>query len=254
MNVELEHIPIRHFMDASIHCVTLEQATQICREAVVSREPLTVGVVNSAKLVKMRDDAWLRDSVLGSDLIVADGLPVVWASRILGEPLPERVTGIDLFEKLLELANREGFSVYFLGAAQEVLDEMVRRIGERYSSLRCAGSRNGYFDDDETDAVIDEIRVAAPDMLFVGISTPKKERFLKRCGEKLSVPVCHGVGGSFDVMAGLTRRAPVFWQKAGLEWFYRLLQEPRRMWRRYLVTNSAFVALLVREWFRKKLA
>ena len=253
MNAALERFTIRSFLGASIHAVTLEQATQICREAVVSHEPLTVGVVNSAKLVKMSSDAWLRDSVLGSDLIVADGLPVVWASRILGEPLPERVTGIDLFENLLELANREGFSVYFLGASQEVLDEMLRRIGERYPGLRRAGSRNGYFDEDETDIVVEEIRAAAPDLLFVGISTPKKERFLKRCGEMLSVPVCHGVGGSFDVTAGLTRRAPVLWQKAGLEWFYRLLQEPRRMWRRYLSTNSAFIAMVAREWFRKKL-
>jgi N-acetylglucosaminyldiphosphoundecaprenol N-acetyl-beta-D-mannosaminyltransferase len=253
MNAALEGVPIRRFLGASVHAVTLEQATAICREAVVSREPLTVGVVNSAKLVAMRSDAWLRESVLGSDLIVADGLPVVWASRCLGEPLPERVTGIDLFEGLLALAEREGFSAYFLGASQAVLDEMLRRIGERHPRLRCAGSRNGYFDESETDAVVEEIRAAAPDLLFVGISTPKKERFLQRCGEVLRVPVCHGVGGSFDVMAGLTRRAPVWWQKLGLEWLYRLLQEPRRMWRRYLTTNSAFLAMLAREWFRKKL-
>jgi len=252
MNETLAKFPKRHFMGAEVHAVTLDDATQICRTAVFSREPLTVGVVNSAKLVKMRDDEWLRDSVLGSDLIVADGLPVVWASRILGEPVPERVTGIDLFENLLALANRDGFSVFFLGASQEVLDEMLRRIGERYPGLRRAGRRNGYFDEAETDAVIDEIRAAAPDLLFVGISTPKKERFLKRCGETLRIPVCHGVGGSFDVMAGLTRRAPSAWQKAGMEWLYRLLQEPRRMWRRYLSTNSAFLALLAREWYRKR--
>jgi N-acetylglucosaminyldiphosphoundecaprenol N-acetyl-beta-D-mannosaminyltransferase len=110
MNETLAKFPKRSFMGAEVHAVTLEDATQICRTAVFSREPLTVGVVNSAKLVKMRSDEWLRDSVLGSDLIVADGLPVVWASRILGEPVPERVTGIDLFESLLALASRDGFS------------------------------------------------------------------------------------------------------------------------------------------------
>jgi N-acetylglucosaminyldiphosphoundecaprenol N-acetyl-beta-D-mannosaminyltransferase len=200
----------------------------------------------------MRSDAWLRESVLGSDLIVADGLPVVWASRILGEPLPERVTGIDLFEKLLELADEERFSAYFLGATQEVLDEMLRRIEERYPRLRCAGIRDGYFQEAESEAVVREIQKASPDLLFVGISTPKKERFLQRWGESLDVPVCHGVGGSFDVLAGVTRRAPLLWQKLGLEWLYRLLQEPRRMWKRYLVTNSAFVAMLLKEWIQKK--
>ena len=107
MSSLLERLPIRRFLGASIHAVTLEQATQICREAIVSRNCLMVGVVNVAKIVKMRSDSWLRESVLGSDLIVADGLPIVWASRLLGEPLPERVTGIDLFEKLLELETPE---------------------------------------------------------------------------------------------------------------------------------------------------
>jgi len=252
MNTALERLPIRTFLGASIHAVTLEQATQICREAIVSRSRLMIGVVNVAKLVQMRSDSWLRESVLGSDLIVADGLPVVWASRILGQPLPERVTGIDLFEKLLQLADAERFSAYFLGATQEVLDEMLRRIEERYPRLRCAGSRNGYFQEAESEAVVREIQKANPDLLFVGISTPKKELFLQQWGDSLGVPVCHGVGGSFDVLAGMTRRAPLLLQKLGLEWFYRFLQEPRRMWKRYFVTNSAFIAMLVSEWIRKK--
>ena len=253
MNTALEHLPIRTFLGTSIHAVTLEQATQICREAIVSRKQLIVGVVNVAKLVRMRNDSWLRESVLGADLVVADGLPIVWASRILGEPLPERVTGIDLFENLLQLAEDEDFSGYFLGASQEVLEEMMHRIEERYPHLRCAGKRNGYFSEEETEAVIREIESANPDLLFVGISTPKKERFLRRCREVLDVPICHGVGGSFDVLAGVTRRAPRVWQKIGLEWLYRVLQEPRRMWKRYLITNSAFIAMLAKEWVQRKL-
>jgi N-acetylglucosaminyldiphosphoundecaprenol N-acetyl-beta-D-mannosaminyltransferase len=252
MSSELARLPIRSFLGASIHAVTLRQATQICHDAVVSRKRLMIGVVNVGKLVKMRSDAWLRESVLGSDLIVADGLPVVWASRILGEPLPERVTGIDLFEELLQLASEQHFSVYFLGASQDVLDEMLRRIKERYPSLRCAGSRNGYFEEAESETVVRDIRKAHPDLLFVGISTPKKEIFLQKWGDSLDVPVCHGVGGSFDVMAGLTKRAPKFMQDIGMEWFYRFIQEPRRMWKRYLTTNSVFLFMLAREWLQKK--
>jgi N-acetylglucosaminyldiphosphoundecaprenol N-acetyl-beta-D-mannosaminyltransferase len=143
--------------------------------------------------------------------------------------------------------------VYFLGASQDVLDEMLRRIKERYPSLRRAGSRNGYFEEAESETVVSDIRKAHPDLLFVGTSTPKKEIFLQKWGDSLDVPVCHGVGGSFDVMAGLTRRAPLFMQNMGLEWFYRFIQEPRRMWKRYLTTNSVLLFMLAREWMRKKL-
>ena len=194
MSGALSQLPRRSFLGASIHALTLAEAVGVCHEAIEKREPLSIGVVNVAKLVNMRNDPLLRESVLGADLVVADGLPVVWASRILDQPLPERVTGIDLFEELLKLGDAEGFSVYFLGASQVVLDEMVRRIAARHPDLRCVGSRNGYFDESETDSIIAEIAAARPDMLFVGISTPKKELFLERSSEQLSVPVSHGVG------------------------------------------------------------
>jgi len=254
MSCDLEGIAVRHFLGASIHAATMTQATKICREAIITRRRVMVGVVNVGKLVQMRDDDFLRASVLGSDLVLADGLPVVWASRILGEPLPERVAGIDLFVELLRLANDEGFSGYFLGAKQEVLDEMLRRIERDYPNFRCAGSRNGYFDDSESEQIAEAIRKANPDLLFVGISTPKKEYFLQQFGDSMGVPVCHGVGGSFDVLAGVTRRAPLLLQRLGLEWFFRFAQEPGRMWKRYLVTNSAFITMLAREWFQNKRA
>lgn len=222
-----------------------------CRDAVERDETLAIGVVNAAKLVKMRDDALLRDSVVGSDLVLADGMSVVWASRLLGRPLPERVAGIDIFTELLGVAEETGRSVYLLGAAQEVLDRLVERIGELHPQLRIAGARNGYFDEPEEESVADAIRESGADYLFVGITSPKKEKFLARWGRDLGVHVCHGVGGSFDVVAGKVRRAPRLWQKLGLEWFYRLLQEPRRMWKRYLVTNTRFMMLCVKERFRR---
>lgn len=248
----LEAIPVRNLLGVRIHGVTMEQSVAICAEAVESRRPLTIGVVNAAKLVKMRNDRLLRDSVLGADLIVADGMAVVWASRILGQPLPTRVTGIDLFEELLALANRDALSVYLLGAAPDVLDELVRRVRADHPRVRIAGQHDGYFDEDGAEAVAAEITRARPDMLFVGISTPKKELFLEKWGPKLDVAVCHGVGGSFDVLAGKTSRAPERWQRWGIEWAWRLLQEPRRMWKRYLVTNSQFISLVAREWSRTR--
>jgi N-acetylglucosaminyldiphosphoundecaprenol N-acetyl-beta-D-mannosaminyltransferase len=228
----------------------MEQTLQICQDVIENERVLTIGVVNGAKVVKMRHDPFLREAVLNSDLVVADGQSVVWASRLLGQPVPERVTGIDLFEGLLELAHQHELSVYFLGATQEILDEVVRRTKVRYPRLRLVGSRNGYFKDDEAEQVANEIRLTRPQMIFIGITSPKKEIFLGEYGDRLGANVCHGVGGSFDVTAGKAKRAPPSWQRCGLEWLYRTLQEPRRLWKRYLVTNTIFVAMVLRELFQ----
>jgi N-acetylglucosaminyldiphosphoundecaprenol N-acetyl-beta-D-mannosaminyltransferase len=189
----------------------------------------------------------LYEAVTGSDLVLADGMAVVWAGKILRQPLPARVAGIDLFERLLGLAHKQRWRVYFLGASQPVLDEVLLRVRRRYPCLRIAGSHNGYFGPSEQEAIAASIRGSRADLLFVAMTSPKKEFFLGRFGGQLDVAVCHGVGGSFDVLAGKVRRAPPLWQALGLEWLYRVIQEPRRMWKRYLVTNVQFAGLLLRE-------
>lgn len=244
----------RHVLGMDLDPLTLRQACDRCSEAVRARKPVVVGVLNAAKIVKVQRDERLRTAVAGCDLVLADGLPVVWASRLLGRPLPERVAGIDLFVELLREADRHGWSIYLLGATEEVLADLVRRIRRDHPGLRIAGRRNGYFGPDEEEDVAAGIRAAEPDVLFVGISTPTKELFLQRFGHSLGVPVCHGVGGAFDVLAGKVERAPESWQRLGLEWLYRVLQEPLRLWKRYLTTNSAFVWLVAREWVRGRLA
>ena len=227
--------------------LTMAQAVDRCRAALARREPTMIGVVNAAKAVNVRRDPLLRQSLRDCDLMLADGMSVVWASRVLGTPLPERVTGIDLFEQLLALADRDGHSVYLLGAEPDVLAELIRRLAVRFPGLRVAGSRDGYFQDDEAATVAQDIRSSGADMLFIGMASPRKENFLAAYADMLDVPIMHGVGGSFDVLAGVTQRAPEAWQRRGLEWAYRLHQEPRRMWRRYLETNTMFVLLLLRE-------
>lgn len=219
-----------------------------CREAIITRRPLLIGVVNAAKIVNLHKDEQLKASLLDCDLVLADGQSVVWASRLLKQPLPERVAGIDLFYRLLEEGDREGWSVYLLGATPEVNTTVTQVVTERWPSVRIAGARNGYFTDEEASAVADDIRAAGADMLFLAMTSPKKEIFLAEYGPRLNVPVIHGVGGSFDVLAGLTTRAPEAWQKLGMEWAYRLAQEPTRLWRRYLVTNTSFIAMVGREW------
>ena len=207
--------------------------------------------INTAKLVSLRDDERLREIVEGCELVNADGQAVIWASRLLGDPLPERVAGIDLMEELLGLAERKGYRVYILGARDDVLDQAVTRIRERYPRLQLAGWHNGYFTSAEEDQVCAQIRASRPHIVFVAMSTPRKEYFLAERGPELGAAFLMGVGGAVDVIAGLTRRAPLSWQRLGLEWLFRLLQEPRRMFRRYAVTNTRFawmvaVALLGR--------
>jgi N-acetylglucosaminyldiphosphoundecaprenol N-acetyl-beta-D-mannosaminyltransferase len=233
-----------------VHPLTMTQVLDRSRDALTARTRLMIGVVNAAKMTALRSDLRLRDSLLDCDLVVADGQSVVWASRLLRRPLPERVAGIDLFERLLDEASRDGWSVYLLGARPEVLDALQERLRERWPHLKVAGARDGYFTDDEAADVAADIRASHADMLFLGMTSPKKEIFLGTYGAVIDVPVLHGVGGSFDVLAGKTKRAPLVWQRAGMEWAYRLLQEPRRMWRRYLRTNSAFVTRLAVELFR----
>ncbi|MCT9931987.1 WecB/TagA/CpsF family glycosyltransferase [Planotetraspora sp. A-T 1434] len=227
--------------------LTGDGAVERCVAAVEARSLLSIGVVNAAKLVHMRTDPGLRRSVAQCDMILADGQAVVWASRLLGHPLPERVAGIDLFTSLLAESERRGHRVFFLGATREVLGDMLAEIRRRHPALVVAGARDGYFSDDEARSVAEEIRAAGTDMLFLGMSSPKKEIFVETWGEHTGACVVHGVGGSFDVLAGVVKRAPVAWQKAGLEWLYRLLQEPRRLGPRYLATNGAFVRMTALE-------
>ncbi|GAA5081993.1 N-acetylglucosaminyldiphosphoundecaprenol N-acetyl-beta-D-mannosaminyltransferase [Thermocatellispora tengchongensis] len=222
-----------------------------CVAAVDAGEYLSIGVVNAAKIVHMRADAMLRESVLDCDLVLADGQAVVWASRVLGRPVPERVAGIDLFLELLAEAARRGHRVYFLGARPHVLERVVAEARRRFPGLVVAGARDGYFPVEESETVAKEIAATDPDLLFLGITSPKKEIFVGEWGRATGAKVVHGVGGSFDILAGEIRRAPRVWQRAGLEWLYRLLQEPVRLGPRYLTTNTRFVLLLAAERLRK---
>lgn len=250
MTISLERRPARPLFGLRIDPLTCDQVLARADVALREHQRLLVGVVNAAKVVNLRRDPLLRDSLLEADVLLADGQSVVWASHLLRRPLPERVAGIDLFERLLALADAEHRSVYLLGARPDVLATLVTRLRERFPGARVAGARDGYFTDDEAAQVAADIAASGAEMLFLGMVSPKKETFLAAHGDELGVPVLHGVGGSFDVLAGVTRRAPRSWQRLGLEWAYRLVQEPRRLWRRYLVTNTRFIGLTLAELVR----
>ncbi|HMV17996.1 MAG TPA: WecB/TagA/CpsF family glycosyltransferase [Rhodocyclaceae bacterium] len=231
--------------------LTMEETLGTVENFIHSGRPHQHVVVNVDKIVKASRDPVLRNIINGCDLINADGMPVVWASRLLGKPLKERVTGVDLFESLMERSAEKGWRVFLLGAREEVVSRVAQIYPARYPGLTIAGYRNGYWKPEDEAGVANAIAATRPDILFVAISSPKKENFLARYQAAMKIPFAMGVGGTFDVAVGLVRRAPVWMQKAGLEWFYRFLQEPRRMFRRYFIDDMAFVALFAREWMKR---
>ncbi|MDD3325615.1 MAG: WecB/TagA/CpsF family glycosyltransferase [Zoogloea sp.] len=238
-------------MGCAVDNLDMEESLAVVEGFIRSGRPHQHVVVNVDKIVKASRDPGLRRIINDCDLINADGMPVVWASRLLGKPLKERVTGVDLFEALMARAAQKGWRVFLLGAREEVVSGVARLYPARYPGLTIAGYRNGYWSQAEEDDVVAQISAARPDILFVAISSPTKEAFLARYQAAMKVPFAMGVGGTFDVAVGHVKRAPVWMQKAGLEWFYRFLQEPRRMFRRYFIEDMAFVALFAREWVRR---
>jgi N-acetylglucosaminyldiphosphoundecaprenol N-acetyl-beta-D-mannosaminyltransferase len=233
-------------LGCEIDRVDMTETLERCERFIRTRTPAQHMAVNAAKIVSARNDEELHRLINDCDIVTADGQAVVWASRVLGDPLPTRVAGIDLMNELLALAERRGYRVFILGARQAVLDRALERLRERHPRLQVAGCRDGYYAAGDERAVVDQIRASRADLLFVAMSSPRKEYFLGRWGDTLDVPFSMGVGGAIDVLAGVTRRAPRRLQVLGLEWAYRLAQEPHRLFRRYFVTNSLFIAMTLR--------
>jgi N-acetylglucosaminyldiphosphoundecaprenol N-acetyl-beta-D-mannosaminyltransferase len=232
--------------DCPIDVLTKAETVAIVREAMQVRKPMMHVALNVAKLVNMRFDPILANDVRSGDLIGIDGMGIILAARLLGINVKERVAGIDLFESVLAACATDGFRPFFLGATPEIIARAVAAVREDYPTIEFAGYRDGYFKQDQENAVVEEIRNSGADCLFIGMPTPRKERFLAAHRVNLGVSFVMGVGGSFDVIAGHVERAPAWVQDSGFEWLYRVYQEPRRMWWRYLRTNTIFAGMMIR--------
>lgn len=210
-----------------------------------------VATVNADFVVKALGDPELRHLLQEADMATADGMPLVWGARLLGTHLEERVAGADMVPALAELSARRGYSMFFLGAAPGVAARAGEILQARFPGLRLAGiispPVSSILEMDR--AILEEIKKAKPDILLVAFGNPKQEKWIGMYGRELGVPVMIGVGGSFDFIAGQTKRAPLWMQKIGLEWLFRLIQEPRRLWKRYVVDLAAFGWFFVRQWW-----
>lgn len=237
-------------LNSYLDCLTMDETIQRIVTAIENRENIQHVVINASKVNMIQKDTSLLKIINSCPIINADGQAIVWAGRFLGHDVPERVAGIDLFYKLVEVCSIKGYKPYFFGAKQEVVETVVSYFKGIYPDLNVAGYRNGYFTQNEYKQIALEIKNSNADVLFVAFSSPMKEYWINEHIDIMQVPFSMGVGGSFDVVAGVTTRAPIWMQKMGLEWFHRFIQEPKRMFKRYIIGNLKFCYLVIKEKMR----
>jgi N-acetylglucosaminyldiphosphoundecaprenol N-acetyl-beta-D-mannosaminyltransferase len=244
----------QRFLGCRLDAISREEILSRCGEAMDGGGRLRIEGVNVAKLIDARGSHALREALDEAEIVHVDGTGLAWGLALLGRKFPPKRAGFRLMLDLVEAGARRGRRAYLLGATQDVVEEAARVLRRRYPGIVIAGVRNGYFAAAEEAAVVQAIRDSGAHLLFIGISSPKKEIFLKRHWPDLGVPVAMGVGGSFDAISSKVRTAPLWLERLGFAWIFRLVQEPRRLFMRYLLTNTAFLGLLLGELCRSRFA
>lgn len=224
--------------------ITMRIAVDTLVQSIIKYEHKYVCTPNSEILYAAQEDGELKTALREADMLVADGIGVVWASRILGTPLPERIAGFDLMLNMLAKANKMRLKVFLFGAAPGVAERTKATILHNYPDVKIVGVENGYDYHEDPEAIIEKINNVEPDILFVALGAPRQEKWLYRNNDRILSKVSIGVGGSFDILAGNKKRAPEIMQKLGLEWLYRLVQEPSRYKR--VMELPKFIALVLK--------
>ena len=228
-------------LNTYVNAMSMDETVDAVEEMIERRVPVQHVVINALKVNLMRKDENLRKIVNECPLINADGASIVLAAKMLKIPLKERVAGFDLFVRLVQEASDKNYKIYLFGAREEVVKKVKAIFERKYPTLQIVGYRNGYFTEADEPEIVKNMAESGADMMFVAFSSPKKEYWIRRYLKELNIPFVMGVGGSFDVIAGTTKRAPLWMQKCGMEWFYRFIQEPGRLWKRYLGGNVSFM-------------
>lgn len=215
-------------LNVMIDVVTMKEAVAAVKQFILQKKPHLVVTPNAEIVMMANKDKQLAHIINHADLVVPDGAGVVWAARYQGDNMPERVAGYDLVQNLLIEAVSEKYRIYMLGGAPGVAEKAKKAAEERYPGVQIIGTRNGFFTKQDEPEIVDAIKICQPDILLVALGVPRQEKWLYEYKEELKVPVAIGVGGTFDVMAGVAQRAPLWMQRANLEWLFRLLSEPKR--------------------------
>ncbi|OVE76865.1 hypothetical protein BVX98_04150 [bacterium F11] len=247
----LSNIKEINLLGLKVHSLTLKDALGVMDQIIQSRKSKHVCFVNAQTVYNSCRDGEYRGLINETDLVLADGMSIVWGARWLGGNLPERVAGPDVMENVCKLAHIKKYSIYLMGSYNENLEKLKARLLGKYPTLRIVGMHSpplcDRIPDEETNVIVEKINKSKPHILFVGVSSPKQERWIASNIHKINVPLNLAVGAAFDFLSGKISRAPEFLRKSGMEWIYRFACEPRRLWKRYILGNAVFVALLVKE-------
>ena len=227
-----------------VHSVTMDETIALIDRFVQARGPHHIVTLDASMCVMTQNDAELRSIVNAAELVTPDSTGVLWACRRMGNPLNERVSGVEIIERLCAASSKNQQSLFFFGAAPGVAASAAEKMREKYSGVRIVGYRDGYFTPDDEVDIAKEIRDAQPDILCVALGIPKQEKWISRHRGDLGVPVMIGVGGTLDVLSGQVKRAPVLIQKMNLEWLYRLAKNPRKFGK--VLTLPRFVLMALR--------
>lgn len=234
-------------LNTVIDVLSVQETIDLVEEYIKTKTPLHLMGVNADKINEVNRNPDMMEIVNRCGIINADGASVIMASKYLGKPLPERVAGVDLMQSLVALSEKKGYSVYLLGAKQEVVEKTAEVLQNRHPKLKLVGIHNGYFKETDWPEISKELEEIKPDFVFVGITSPIKEYLIEFLQEDGNDSVFMGVGGSFDVISGSIPRAPMWMQKCNLEWLFRVIQEPKRLFKRYFVGNITFIRAVIKE-------
>lgn len=245
--VVLSKKPRITILNTQIDMLNVQETIDLVEQYVLTKTPLHLIGVNADKINELNHNERLKQIVNSCGVINADGASVIYASKFLGTPLPERVAGIDLMIKLIEISEQKKYSIYLLGATQEIIEKTAKVLLQKYPKLNLVGIHNGYFHENDWPDISAELKAKNPDFIFVGITSPLKEYLVEYFQDDGIKGVFMGVGGSFDVISGKIPRAPKWMQKLGFEWLFRMIQEPKRLFKRYLKGNSMFIKAVINE-------
>jgi len=241
-----------NLLDTNIHNVSYREAIDITEKLIIDNTKYhSIVTPNVDHLIKLRKDEEFQEVYRDASLILADGMPLMWAAKYLGTPLKAKVSGSDFFPDFCKVASKKGYKLFFMGGREGAADAAAEILKKRHAGLNIVGTYCPPFgfekDQQENKKIIEMVKQARPDVLFVGLGAPKQEKWIFRHKDKYQVPVSIGIGVSFEFVSGMVKRAPVIFQKAGLEWFWRLSVEPKRLWRRYIIEDSKFFKLVVQQ-------
>ncbi len=240
-----------HILGCKVHSVTMAQTMEAAKRFIESGKAHYIVTADSSGIVNAQEDDEFRRIINSADLVTPDSMGILIGARLVGTPVPERVSGVDIAHDLCEMAAEEGFGVYLLGAAPGVAEEAADKLKAKFPGLKIAGTHHGYFSTEEEPEVIEQIAKSGARVLFVAMGIPKQEKLIVAHLDRLNVGVAMGVGGSLDVLSGRIDRAPIWMRKHGLEWLYRLSQDPKKIHK--VAVLPKFLAMALREkWFGGK--